>query len=107
MSAGRATSGLRGGGKLVGRVDVAERVRLVVERDFDDLECRLPRVDLPSSAFEKRGEARQDIPAHQRKHRDAGWSNVFATASCARSRRAPLATERRDPPAGTASRRAR
>ena len=39
--------------QLFARVDIGERVRLVVEADLDDVERRVPRVDLAAAALEK------------------------------------------------------
>src|SRR5690349_16563318 len=55
--------------KLVFRIDIGERVRLIVEQDFDDLELRVPGIDLAPAAGEKVGQTRQHRPAAQAENR--------------------------------------
>src|SRR5881394_798440 len=55
--------------QLVERVDVAEGVRLVVERDLDGLERRIPCIDLASAAGEKSLQVGRDRAPHQREYR--------------------------------------
>ena len=59
--------------KLVGRVDVAKRVGLVVERDFDGLERRVPGVDLAAASLEIARQVREHRAAHQR---DSLWPEL-------------------------------
>src|SRR5689334_8010644 len=67
MSTGRR--GLLEGFQLVFRVDVGERVRLIVEQDLDDLEPGVPSIDLAPSTGEKFGQARQHGLAAEAEHR--------------------------------------
>src|SRR5215471_5986461 len=62
-------SGPRRRRKLVGRVDVAERIRFVVEVDFDHVERRVPRIDLAAARVEKRREVRQHTAAYETEDR--------------------------------------
>src|SRR6185503_2009184 len=50
-------------------VDVAESVGLVVERDFGDLQGRIPRVDLAAAALEKSAEAGKHAFAAETEYR--------------------------------------
>src|SRR5262252_10643890 len=50
-------------------VDVAKRVRFVVECDFDGLERRVPGVDLAPAPFEKAREMREQRAPDQSEHR--------------------------------------
>jgi hypothetical protein len=55
-------------GELIRRVDVAESVGFVVERDFDHHERRVPRVDLAAAGVEKRTQMRQDVAPDEAEH---------------------------------------
>ena len=93
--------------QLVGGVDVAKRVGLVVERDLDHRERRVPRVDLASARG--RNAARCGSTSRRTSaNTGCGWSNVCATASCASLRRERGREPRHEVHAeGTANRRAR
>src|SRR5258705_9629888 len=54
--------------ELLARVDVEERVGLVVEGHFDDLQGRVPAVDLALAARKELLQRRQHRAAHEREH---------------------------------------
>src|SRR3954452_11885055 len=55
--------------QFLARIDVAKRVRLVVETDFDDRQRRVPRIDLAAATFEKCAQVRQHCTTHEAEYR--------------------------------------
>jgi hypothetical protein len=56
-------------GKFFPRVDVGEGLGLVVERDFDDIQARVPGVDLAATARQKLREILEHLASNHAEHR--------------------------------------